>query len=50
MVKDDEALFPYWYQVGIVSYGPKECGTLGIPGVYVKVSSFLPWIAENLHI
>jgi secreted trypsin-like serine protease len=37
-----------WYQVGIVSFGPKQCGT-GRPGVYTKVEAFLPWIDENLQ-
>lgn len=39
---------PYWVAVGVVSYGPLECGTKGIPGVYTKVSSFLEWIASNI--
>ena len=36
-----------WYQVGIVSYGSRKCG-IGIPGVYTKISAFLPWIAKNM--
>lgn len=23
---------PYWLLVGVVSYGPKDCGTWGYPG------------------
>ena len=40
-----------WYQVGIVSFGPKNCGHTwnGIPGVYTKVSAFLTWIKNNLE-
>jgi secreted trypsin-like serine protease len=38
------------YQIGLVSFGTKTCALrdLGIPGVYTKVSKFLPWIAKNL--
>ena len=35
------------YQIGLVSFGTKTCGE-GIPGVYTKVTKFLPWIAKNL--
>ncbi|CAH0715052.1 unnamed protein product, partial [Brenthis ino] len=31
---------------GIVSFGAVPCGTEGIPSVYTKVYSFLPWIRE----
>ncbi|XP_072394638.1 phenoloxidase-activating factor 1-like [Diabrotica undecimpunctata] len=37
-----------WYQEGIVSFGPKECGTDGVPGIYTKVSSFLSWIHSKV--
>lgn len=36
-----------WYQVGIVSYGTKVCG-IGLPGIYTRVSFYIPWIMENL--
>ena len=37
------------YEVGIVSYGtPKRCGR-GAPGVYTKVTSYLPWIESKLQ-
>ena len=38
------------YQIGVVSFGTGKripCGA-GIPGVYTKVTKFLPWIAKNL--
>ena len=38
-----------WYQAGIVSFGPNPCGKLGAPGVYTKVSAFLPWIKSKLE-
>lgn len=37
-----------WYQVGIVSFGTKQCGK-GTPGVYTRVTSHLDWIKENLE-
>ena len=37
-----------FYQVGIVSYGYKACGTHR-PGIYTKVAHFLPWIMENMR-
>lgn len=36
-----------WYLEGIVSFGPKICAK-AYPGVYVKVSSYLDWIAKHL--
>lgn len=32
--------------VGIVSTGYKGCGIPGIPGVYTRVSHFVPWIVD----
>ena len=37
-----------WYQVGITSFGTSTCG-LGHPGVYTKVTAYLPWIERNLE-
>lgn len=39
---------PYWYLVGIVSFGPTKCGTKNIPGVYTRVSSYLEWLSEHI--
>ena len=36
-----------WYLIGITSFGSKDCGN-GRPGVYTRVSSFIPWIVNNL--
>ncbi|XP_028135555.2 phenoloxidase-activating factor 1-like [Diabrotica virgifera virgifera] len=33
-----------WYQEGIISFGSTICGRKDLPGVYTKVSNFLPWI------
>lgn len=49
MIYNAESEPPYWYAVGITSFGPKTCGTAGNPGVYTKVSSFLRFIAENVN-
>lgn len=38
----------YYYLAGLVSYGPKDCGTPGWPGVYTRVSSFIEWIQSNI--
>ena len=36
-----------WHLLGIVSYGARDCGN-GSPGVYTRVSSFLPWISNKM--
>ncbi|XP_065340212.1 CLIP domain-containing serine protease B9-like [Cloeon dipterum] len=37
-----------WFVTGVVSYGPRNCGTQDLPGIYTRVTSFLPWILDNL--
>lgn len=39
---------PPYLQIGIVSYGPTNCGLASIPGVYTDVSYYRDWIEENL--
>lgn len=38
-----------WTCVGIVSFGPSPCGMQGWPGIYTKVSDFIPWIVSKLR-
>jgi secreted trypsin-like serine protease len=35
------------YLKGVVSFGTKKCGK-GLPGVYINVATYIPWIIENL--
>ncbi|XP_059045913.1 uncharacterized protein LOC131841610 [Achroia grisella] len=37
----------YFYQIGVVSYG-KKCAEAGFPGVYSRVTHFIPWLTEKL--
>lgn len=38
-----------WAVVGVVSFGPSPCGMQGWPGVYTKVTDFVPWILSKLR-
>ncbi|XP_070510033.1 serine protease easter-like [Chironomus tepperi] len=40
--------YPYYLLVGIVSFGPKKCGTKDAPGVYTRVSEYIDWINSNI--
>ncbi|KAM8834542.1 enteropeptidase [Synchiropus picturatus] len=36
----------HWSLIGVTSFG-KGCGLPGKPGVYARVSAFIPWIADT---
>ncbi|XP_039271804.2 uncharacterized protein LOC120346192 [Styela clava] len=37
-----------WYVAGITSFGPRNCGTPGIPGVYTKVQHHENWVYKHI--
>lgn len=39
---------PYTYLAGIVSRGPRTCGTASFPAIYTRVNQYLDWIAKHL--
>lgn len=48
MRMNEKGIASYWFQVGIVSFGPKNCGLKNVPGVYTRVSKYIDWIEANI--
>ncbi|CAL4085233.1 unnamed protein product [Meganyctiphanes norvegica] len=40
---------PPYLQVGVVSFGPPQCGMENFPGVYTEVSKYRVWIENSLE-
>ncbi|XP_068082095.1 CLIP domain-containing serine protease B4 [Anabrus simplex] len=36
-------------QYGVVSFGPKPCGTENVPGVYTRVGHYMDWMLNNMR-
>ena len=41
-------LIKTWKLLGVVSFGPKKCGTRNRPGVYSKIRNYIDWILDIL--
>ncbi|XP_044746566.1 serine protease grass-like [Coccinella septempunctata] len=39
---------PKYVQQGITSFGPRNCGAEGNPGVYTRIAYFMDWILDNI--
>ena len=39
---------PRVLQVGVVSFGPRRCGTRGVPAIYTRVENYVAWIMDSL--
>lgn len=48
MKYDEHSNPPKWYLIGIVSFGPSDCGQSKWPGIYTRVESFVEWINDNI--
>ncbi|KAL0869175.1 hypothetical protein ABMA27_007461 [Loxostege sticticalis] len=37
-----------WFIMGVTSYGYKECGSEGRPGLYARITPYMNWILQNI--
>jgi len=49
MTIDRTGAFHFHYLTGLVSFGPKQCGSDGWPGVYTRVSTYIDWIVSKMR-
>lgn len=47
-VLSDDTLGPRYYLIGIVSFGSKMCGKKNLPGVYTRMSTYIPWLLRHI--
>lgn len=45
---DPDTTISRYQLIGVVSFGPRLCGTEGVPGVYTRVNSYIPWILDTV--
>ncbi|KAF2881998.1 hypothetical protein ILUMI_24179 [Ignelater luminosus] len=38
-----------WMTIGVVSFGLQKCGIESQPGVYTRVTDYIPWILDNIQ-
>lgn len=38
----------HWILVGIVSFGPRWCGTENVPAIYTSVVKYVDWITASI--
>ncbi|CAL4214772.1 unnamed protein product, partial [Meganyctiphanes norvegica] len=39
-----------WFQIGIVSHGPLNCGESNNPGYYTRIPTYKPWISSIIRL